>query len=298
VAWSLAGASNNSGTSAVPSVAKPTGMSAGDLVFAVVWSPNQVTQWPTDWIEDGRGQSAAGGGVTWGHKQAQTLEPSTYTWAVPSCAWIVLAQAFHGVTFDPANCVDAWQLSALTASASTFPFPRPTLAVANDLVLYCFDDGIASFAMTAGPVLVQNTGGGDAVWFENVAGTGQIAARTVNLGSAQTNRTGFVASYASFTPPTPAVHTLSGSGLQAISSPVALTVALSGIPAGLSTGLGNPLRYFGLGSLSWGNTLGYMRNYFLEHANELVLAPFSDATSLGYSFAPGITATVTERQSL
>jgi hypothetical protein len=105
-------------------------------------------------------------------------------------------------------------------------------------------------------------------------------------------------SYVALPPAAATVHTLTGSGQVAIASPVAIDIALTGLAGSLGTGKGNPTRYFQLGNIAWGTSLGFGRNYYLEHANEIVVAPFGTCTLLAYSFAPGITATVTEHLAL
>lgn len=92
---------------------------------------------------------------------------------------------------------------------------------------------------------------------------------------------------------------LTGQGFITVSTPVACKVDLSGLPTGIPQGQGNPVRYFNLGSLSFGDdTTYYSRNFYIEHTSELVLMPHAHVHSIGYSFAPGITGTITEVTSL
>jgi hypothetical protein len=76
--------------------------------------------------------------------------------------------------------------------------------------------------------------------------------------------------------------------------PVGVTVSLDAIPTGIGTGLGNPERYFGLGNISWGIPPSYTRNLFIEHQQELFVAPGPGMTGMCVSIVPGSVATVTE----
>lgn len=96
------------------------------------------------------------------------------------------------------------------------------------------------------------------------------------------------------------VHSgLTAAGFITVSAPVALQVDITGLPTGVGQGQGNPVRYFNMGSLAFGDdTTYYSRNYYVEHVAELILMPHASVHSVGYSFAPGLTATITEVVSL
>lgn len=97
------------------------------------------------------------------------------------------------------------------------------------------------------------------------------------------------------------VHTgLSGVGsFTPIGTVEAIEIDLTGIPASLGTGMGNPMRYFGLGNVSFEYAGAYSaRNYYLEHAHELVVTQFSAVSTVRYSLPSGITATITEIAAL
>jgi hypothetical protein len=85
---------------------------------------------------------------------------------------------------------------------------------------------------------------------------------------------------------------VSGQGSISVSSPSYLEVAIVSLTGFEAQSLGNPTRYWGLGSISWGKSGYNTRNYYIEHQNEVVAA-FPDADTLYYSFAPGISATLT-----
>jgi len=298
VSWSHALSANNAGSGTAPTIAKPGGVAAGQLLYAWVGAAARVTAWPPGWQADGESLDDSGNGWSWGHRVASAAEPTTYTWKSGSGGWIVVLDAFTGVTLDAGNILlQSWPI-LVAATGTTLLLPRPWLPQANDLVVYsASSQGTPTMTMSAGPTLAQ-TISGVSTWWEIPAAAGNLAQRTVTYGTSTLHRIGNTVVYGGRTPETPAVHTLSGSGTVTIAAPVALAVSLSGIPSGLGTGRGNPTRYFELGNLAWGTASGYGRNYYLEHAAELVIAPFPGATALAYSFAPGITATVTELQSL
>jgi hypothetical protein len=87
---------------------------------------------------------------------------------------------------------------------------------------------------------------------------------------------------------------LSGSGCITVSSPSALKLTLTGVPASKGQGLGNPARYFELGSISWGDGTFYSRNWYVEHEDEYVSIPIAGMVSVCYSFDPAITVDILE----
>jgi hypothetical protein len=89
-------------------------------------------------------------------------------------------------------------------------------------------------------------------------------------------------------------HSVSGIGNFVIQSPGAIRVQLTGSFGSIGVARGNPVRYFEIGSVSFGTANGQMRNYYLQHADELIIAPFSNASTLYYSLRSGLTATITE----
>lgn len=96
---------------------------------------------------------------------------------------------------------------------------------------------------------------------------------------------------------TPAASTstggLSGQGSITVASPTRIRVHLTHIPLSLGTGMGNPIRFFEVGNIAWGNGGFFTRNWYLEHEHELIVAPIPDADEVLYSFGPGVTATIT-----
>lgn len=98
----------------------------------------------------------------------------------------------------------------------------------------------------------------------------------------------------------PGVHSgLTSVGFISVGTCVAVRVDITGLPIGVGQGQGNPTRYFNLGSISFSDdAVYYSRNYYIEHIAELVVFPFNPVASIGYSFAPGLTATITEVPTL
>ena len=298
MAWTHQSSAQAQGTSATPAVTRGFVVTPGDLYFVVIFSANPMLTWPAGWQEDGRLIDTGGGFAAWGHKQAQSVEPASYSWSCVSGSWSVLFESFRHGTFDPTNCNESSGVSAIAVSATTIPAPRPLMTTTDGFVVYAGTcGGNVTVTVSAGATILQTLTGAATAW-EATSATGQTATRTFTFGSSQPNRVAISQGYIALAPPAAVVHTLSGSGVQAISNPVALAVSLAGIPSSLAIAKGNPTRYFGLGNIAFGNANGYFRNYYLEHAAEQILSPLSTATLLAYSFASGITATVTELTSI
>ncbi len=97
------------------------------------------------------------------------------------------------------------------------------------------------------------------------------------------------------------VHSgLTGQGSFVPSGAVAaIEIDIASIPIGLGTAQGLPARYFELGNVSFEYASAYAtRNYFLQHQHEIVVTEFDAVTNVYYSFAGGVTATITEVASL
>ena len=97
--------------------------------------------------------------------------------------------------------------------------------------------------------------------------------------------------------PPPGVHTVTGTGSVAISSPAWLSTAISGRPITLTAGNANPRNWFHVGQLSWGtSTHGAMTSYPITRDLDLVELP-AGMTTLWYALASGVTAVITELAS-
>jgi hypothetical protein len=296
--WTHGTSAQASGSGTPPTIARPAGVSAGQLLWAVINGATAITNWPPGWVCDGHCTDDAGGVYAWGHKVA-ALEPSSYTWGQASGAWTLLFESFNStVALDNSNIVDQFGTVKASATATTLAMPRPVETFAGDLIIYfACSAGAQTVTFGAGTTFLQSLLGLNDAW-EVQSAAGQATARTATYSSTITSRVGTTTAYAALAPVTPTGHVLTGSGVQAISNPVAIDIQLTGIPASLGIAKGNPTRYFNLGNIAWGTSLGYGRNYYLEHASEIVVAPFATCTQLAYSFAAGITATVTERLAL
>jgi hypothetical protein len=292
--WTHGNSTQASGNSTTPACAKPTGVSSGNLLWALVYTQNGLLNWPDGWIADGHSVDDGGAIYAWGHKVAGA-EPSTYTWKCNTGSWNILLESFAStVQLDTTNIVDQYANVKASATATTLAGARPFEVYAGDLIIrWASSNSSASTTWPAGVTNLQNSNGMGDAW-EVQASAGQATARTVTFGSSVTNRSETCAAYAALPPIAPTAHVLTGSGQISIASPVAIDIALTGLAGSLGTGKGNPTRYFQLGNIAWGTSLGFGRNYYLEHANEIVVAPFATCTLLAYSFAAGISATVTE----
>lgn len=92
------------------------------------------------------------------------------------------------------------------------------------------------------------------------------------------------------------VHSgLSGQGFISTGSMVGVEVDLSGIDSSAGAGSGYPTPRYHVGSISFSvDGAHYSRLAFLSQPAEVFATPFPSVTSVAYSFAPGITATITE----
>lgn len=88
---------------------------------------------------------------------------------------------------------------------------------------------------------------------------------------------------------------LTGQGFIGVSSPVGVEVDLTGVPTSLGAGPGYPTPRYHIGSLGFSaDAAHYSRLAFLSQSSEVFVCPFPTVTSIAYSLAPGITATITE----
>jgi len=268
------------------------------MLWALVYTASGLLNWPPGWICDGHAVDNSGSLFAWGHKLAAT-EPSTYVWKCTSNSWNILCECFATtVALDPLNCVDEYAMVRAAATATTLAGAVPIEAYAGDLIIrWASSQGSVSTTWPSPMINLQNSNGMGCAW-EVQSAAGLATARTVTFGSTQTNRIETCTAYAALPPATSLTHNVSGSGSFSLANPVAIAIALTGLASSLGTGKGTPTRYFELGNIAWGTADGYGRNYYLEHANELVIAPAQPMTLLAYSFAPGISAVITEKLSL
>lgn len=91
------------------------------------------------------------------------------------------------------------------------------------------------------------------------------------------------------------VHTVSGRGNIAVTSPAWLSTVLSGtIPVFASTGAAEPPNYYHVGMLSWGTSgSGAMAAYPVTRLLDLVELP-AGMDTVWYEFAPGVVAVISE----
>lgn len=289
------GGSSNAGSSGGPASCAAPAHAAGDILIAVVSAATSVDSWPDGWNVDFQVNGTNAVAVTIGHKKATSAEPASYSWPITGATWGVLIDAYNIGAFNQAYCVEDSNFVATAATATTVVTPAITTQHAHALLVHYAASLSGGPAVTwpAGVTSVQNTGGQGEAWEDQVA-AGVSSTRTATFAPTSTNRLGVTIGYFAVTPPSPITHTVSGSGTISLSAPVAISLALTGIPSSLGTGRGNPTRYFEMGNIAWGDANGYLRNYYLQHAAELILAPFQPATLLAYSLASGITAVITE----
>ncbi len=277
---------------------KPAGVADGQLLVAGIAGGADCTQGPPGWLCVARWLDDGGARFSVWCRVAAS-EPTTYTWTFSSSTTgIVLFDAFTStVALNPLDCTDAYATVKASTSSTTLAGSRPFESLAGDLIVrFAGCAGTPTVTWASMTNLQALLGFGSA--FEVQAATGQAAARTVTYGSAQTNRSETCVAFCALPPAAAVAHTVSDSGIIDILSPVAIDIQLTGLPSSLGTGIGNPVRYFEMGNIAWGTTLGYGRNYYLEHASEIVVAPFATCTKLAYSFRSGITAVITERLAL
>lgn len=282
-------------------ISRPTGVNAGDLMLLSFVSSSAlgaITP-PTGWSQTSLGSFSGTGlfmQVWW--RLAGGSEPLTYHWlaannTVPA-QWIFAT--YSGVSQSTPIDV-AWQ----TATGTTTPDNCPAITTVTDgcaiLSWLAAVNNISWTAPVTSPVTAVrlNTGGGQELFDSIPYNHGTIAARTFTP-SGTSGR--WLAATIAIRPSGTVVHSgLTGTGSVAVSSPPAVQITMTGIPAGIGQGKGNPPRYFDLGNIAWGTGNGALRNWYLEHSTELVIAPISDASVIYYSFAPGVTGSITELTS-
>lgn len=249
---------------------------------------------PPGWTCDGRATDDAATFWCWGHKIAGA-EPSSYTWIAASGNWSICFEAFaSSVALDQQNCVDQYATIKASATSTTLAGARPFEQLAGDLLVYfAASSGTPAVTFSAGVTLLQQFNGSASGW-EVQAAAAQTTARTVTFTPTETNRVEMTMAYAALPPAAATTHTVSGTGQVSIVSPVAIGLSLTGIPASLGVAKGNPARYFELGNIAFGGTSGFLRNYYLTHSAELIMAPAQGFTLLDYSLAAGVTAVITE----
>lgn len=93
-----------------------------------------------------------------------------------------------------------------------------------------------------------------------------------------------------------AVHAgLTGDGSFAVSGLIGCKVNLTTIPASYGSAVGTPVEHFDLGFVTFGTPDGYPSSLRLEHQPSLFLPARCGAyTTLAYTLAPGVVATITE----
>ncbi len=92
-----------------------------------------------------------------------------------------------------------------------------------------------------------------------------------------------------------AVHTaLSGDGDFAVSGILGLGVTFISIPPDIVPRPGDPLTYHQVGKVSVGTAQGWLRSWQPTHSPYLILDISGAITKVGWIFAPGVVATITE----
>lgn len=93
-----------------------------------------------------------------------------------------------------------------------------------------------------------------------------------------------------------AVHAgLSNNGSLSIADLLGVKIEVTTLPDSYGRQSGDPIEFFGLGFLSWGTADGYRTSSRLEHEFQVIFPPLAGVyTTLGYTLAPGVVATVTE----
>lgn len=187
--------------------------------------------------------------------------------------------------------------ASATASGTTVNAPTVTTTAADALVIRAVTTWTATaVAFAAGTTRVASVNVDNIVLIadQDKATTGATGTDTVTASP-----TGpLIAFTAAFNQSlTSLVHTVSGNGTIAVDSPKAVSLSLTGIAASTDQGKGLPLRYFGLGNITFANADGAHRNYYLEHASEIAVSPLDNPTTIYYSLKPGVTAVITELAS-
>jgi hypothetical protein len=275
----------------------PASLADGDLLVAVaMYDASSTLTLPTGWAHvTGSPQTTSPdlrASMIW--KKASG-EPSSYAFAVTGGGHIftVAMARWTGIQASPFDIS-----AAAGATASTISAPTVTTTATDDLVVR----GVATWNATtvtfaSGTSRVLAGTGGDLVRIadqnQSTAGATGTNVATANTGN---EMAAFTAAFKQSS--TPTLHTVTGSGSFSIGASVALEITLTGIPAACGTGKGNPVRYFDLGNIAWATSHGTLRNFYLEHAHELVLAPASGFTTIYYSLQSGITAVIQELSAI
>jgi hypothetical protein len=89
-------------------------------------------------------------------------------------------------------------------------------------------------------------------------------------------------------------HVVTGRGNFALSSPVWLSITITGRPSRLTSGAAEPPNWYHVGLVSWGTANGAMETYPVTRDLDLVQLP-PGMTMFWYNFASGVTATVNPR---
>jgi len=288
----------NNGNSPL-TVSKPPNIVQADLMVTIIVSGTAiVVTAPTGWSQSNLGNVAASSLFTqlwW--KLAGPSEPSSYTWnwTNPSTPGQFFTGGWLGC--DLSQPID---VAFTHANGTTTPDAAAaiTYGAANAWVL-TFLSSVNNIHWTA-PVttpvtnLFLSTSGGLDIFDSGPEVSSPVAARTFTPSGTSGV---WIANSVALRPATAGgggSHTVTGVGSFAITSPVAISVTLTGIPGSASLSQGNPNRYNKLGSIAWATPNGAIRQYFLSMAIELIIAPISDATTLYYSLAPGMTAVIQE----
>jgi hypothetical protein len=87
---------------------------------------------------------------------------------------------------------------------------------------------------------------------------------------------------------------LTGSGQFAVSSIIGLSVVLTSVPSNIGATSGDPLEIFGAGWVNTGTANGWGPRQFIGSSPMLLELVSGDVTLVGYSLAPGVTATINE----
>lgn len=96
--------------------------------------------------------------------------------------------------------------------------------------------------------------------------------------------------------PPPGTHVVTGRGSFSIVTPEWLEISLTGVPGIQDHGRAEPTNYFNIGIVAWGTSNGTLSAHPVSKLLELVELP-TGMTYLGYWFADGVTATITERST-
>jgi hypothetical protein len=279
-------------------VAVPSGIHSGDvlLYFMVSASTLGATTPPTGWSQTSLGTVTRTGLVVqvWSHV-AGASEPANYVWNYANssvhCQWLLVA--WTGVSNTTPIDVAMTSANGTTTPDSAAAI-TPVTANAWVVTHLAAVNNISWTAPVTTPATntYVTTGLGEDLFDEGPCTSFPIGARTFTPSGTSG---AWIAISIALRPAAGTIHTgLTGSGSVGVASPGAIQVVCSGTISAGGTGVGNPARYFGLGNISWATANGAMRNFFIEHSTELIPAPINDATTVYYSFAPGVTGQITE----